>query len=54
MKVYDVFADKYIDECEMDLNAPPERYKKIDGNLLVENAARYIVKAMKEVAGNEN
>ena len=53
MKVYDVFADEYIDECQMDLNAPPERYQKIDENILVENAARWFVDALKEGAKDE-
>ena len=29
-KVYDVFANKYIDKEDMSLYAPPERYIEID------------------------
>ena len=29
-KVYDVFKDEYIDESEMELIAPPERYIRVD------------------------
>ena len=41
-KIYDVFADEYIDEKDVDVNAPPERYKEVDDDLLINNAARHI------------
>ena len=41
-KVYDVFADEYIDREDMDLYAPPERYMEIDDNLLIKNAVRWL------------
>lgn len=46
-KIYDVFADEYIDEKDVDVNAPPERYKEVDVDLLINNAARYIVEEMR-------
>lgn len=42
-KIYDVFADEYIDEKDVDVNAPPERYKEVDDDLFISNAARWIV-----------
>ena len=42
-KIYDVFADEYIDETEIDLIAPPERYKEITPNLIAQNAARWLL-----------
>ena len=47
-KVYDSFADEYIDREDMDLFAPPERYVEIDNNLLIKNAARWISEGLKE------
>lgn len=41
-KVYDVFADEYIDREDMNLYAPPERYMEIDDNLLIKNATRWL------------
>ena len=46
-KIYDVFADEYIDEKDVDVNAPPERYKEVDADLLINNAVRYIVEEMR-------
>lgn len=43
--VYDVFEDRYIDASEIDQTAPPERYKAITKDLLIENAARWFVEA---------
>lgn len=43
MSVHDVFADKYIDELDIDPIAPPERYKVITEELLIQNAARWLV-----------
>ena len=34
--VYDVFEDRYIDASEIDQKAPPERYKAITKDLLIE------------------
>ena len=45
-KVYDVFADKYIDIIDIDPIAPPERYKEITQDLLCKNAARWIEEAL--------
>lgn len=45
MSVYDVFTDKYIDELDIDPTAPPERYKEITEELLIQNAARWFVEA---------
>lgn len=46
-KVYDVFADEYIDEEDVDVNAPPERYKVINVDLLIRNASRWIVEEIR-------
>ena len=51
MKVYDRFADEYIDESEMDEIAPPERYEYIAEELLINNAARWFIKAFTEEKG---
>lgn len=48
MKVYDRFADEYIDESEMDEIAPPERYEYITEDLLIDNATRWFIKAFTE------
>lgn len=45
-KVYDVFADEYIDEREIDPIAPPERYKEITLDLIVQNAARWFIEGL--------
>lgn len=45
-KIYDVFADEYIDEEDVDVNAPPERHKEVDVDLLINNAARWIVEGI--------
>ncbi len=47
-KVYDVFADEYIDVEEIDPIAPPERYKEITPDLLIKNAARWLREGLKE------
>ena len=46
-KVYDRFIDDYIDENEMDINAPPERYAVITPDMLVANAARWLCEVIK-------
>lgn len=46
-KIYDVFADEYIDKEDVDVNAPPERYKDVDDDLLISNAARWIVEGIR-------
>ena len=51
-KVYDVFADKYIDRKDIDPIAPPERYKEITQDLLCKNAARWIKEALLEHSPN--
>ena len=51
-KIYDVFADEYVDEEDVDVNAPPERYKDVDADLLISNAARWIVEGIRRT--NEN
>lgn len=38
MKVYDRFADEYIDETEKDTIAPPERYIELSEELILQNA----------------
>lgn len=48
-KVYDRFADEYIDESEKSLYAPPERYTEITEEILVENAARWFMTALKRL-----
>ena len=48
-KVYDRFADEYIDESEKSPYAPPERYTEITEELLVENAARWFLTALKRL-----
>lgn len=47
-KVYDTFADEYIDIDEIDPIAPPERYMKVSPELLIKNAARWLTDALKE------
>ena len=47
-KVYDTFADKYIDVSEIDTSAPPERYKEITSDLLISNAVRWFIEAFTE------
>lgn len=47
-KIYDVFADEYIDEEDMDVVAPPERYKPITPDIVIKNAARWICDALVE------
>lgn len=47
-KVYDVFADEYIDREDMDLYAPPERYMEIDDNLLIKNATRWLSEGLND------
>ena len=48
-KVYDRFADEYIDESEKSPYAPPERYTEITEEILVENAARWFLTALKRL-----
>ena len=47
-KIYDVFADEYIDAEDKDPIAPPERYREITPEMLVQNAARWLCDALKE------
>lgn len=49
MAIYDRFKDEYIDEEEIDLTSPPERYAEIDTDLIIGNAVRWLIEAMKEV-----
>lgn len=46
-KVYDRFADEYIDREDMDLFAPPERYVEINNDLLIRNSVRWLVEELK-------
>lgn len=46
-KVYDRFADEYIDREDMDLFAPPERYVEINNDLLIRNSVRRLVEELK-------
>ena len=48
-KIYDRFADEYIDESEKNPYAPPERYTEITDEVLVENAARWFLTALKRL-----
>ena len=52
-KVYDRFADEYIDESEKNPYAPPERYTEITEEVLVENAARWFLTALKRLLDEE-
>lgn len=53
MRVYDRFRDEYVDEEDMDQTAPPERYAQITEDMLIENAARWLVKELKKCWGIE-
>lgn len=53
-KIYDVFADEYIDEEDVDANAPPERYKDVDYDLLINNAARWILEGIRRTDGRSD
>lgn len=46
MRVYDRFADEYIDEMEKDPIAPPERYIELSEELILKNAARWFCQAL--------
>jgi len=52
-KVYDRFADEYINESEKSPYAPPERYTEITEEVLVENAARWFLTALKRLLDEE-
>ena len=52
-KVYDRFADEYINESEKNPYAPPERYTEITEEVLVENAARWFLTALKRLLDEE-
>ena len=52
-KVYDRFADEYIDESEKIPYAPPERYTEITEEILVENAVRWFLTALKRLLDEE-
>lgn len=54
MRVYDTFRDEYIDEEDMNPIAPPERYVQITADILIENAARWLANALKELWGRED
>ena len=54
MRVYDRFRDEYVDEEDMDQTAPPERYVQITEDMLIENAARWIVEELKKSWGVED
>ena len=48
MRVYDTFKEEYIDENEMEIIAPPERYIQVTEDLLIKNAAKFLVEALME------
>ena len=48
-KLYDRFADEYIDESDKNPYAPPERYTEITEEILIENAARWFLTALKRL-----
>ena len=52
-KVYDRFADEYIDENDKSPFAPPERYTEITEKILVENAARWFLTALQRLLDEE-
>lgn len=52
-KLYDRFADEYIDENEKSPYAPPERYAEITEEILIENAARWFLTALKRLIDEE-
>lgn len=43
---YDCFKDEYINENELDICAPPERYVELNEDLLIKNAARWICETL--------
>ncbi len=47
-KVYDVFADEYIDVGDIDPNAPPGRYLLLTEELLIENDTQWPLEPPKE------
>jgi len=44
MKIYDVFAEEFITENEIDPIAPPERYIYIDDDPIIYTTSKYEVK----------
>lgn len=54
MRVYDRFRDEYVNAEDMDQTAPPERYAQITEDMLIENAARWLVKELKNSWGVED
>ena len=52
-KVYDRFADEYIKKRKKSPYAPPERYTEITEEVLVENAARWFLAALKRLLDEE-
>ena len=53
MKVYDKFADEYIDEMEKEPSAPPERYIELSEELILQNAARWFCQAFVDDSAEE-
>lgn len=51
MRLYDRFKDEYVEEEDVDLTAPPERYVKVDSDLIINNGVRWLVEAMR---GDDN
>ena len=54
MRVYDRFADEYIDEKEKDPIASPERYIELSEELILQNATRWFCQALKKELGRED
>ena len=53
MKVYDKFADEYIDEMEKETSAPPERYIELSEELILQNAAKWFCQAFVDDSAEE-
>lgn len=53
MRVYDSFADEYIDEKKKDPTAPHDRYIKLSEELILQNAARWFCQAFVDSAEKE-
>ena len=44
MKIYDIFAEEFITESEIDPVAPPERYIYIDNDSTIYATSKYEIK----------
>ena len=52
-KIYDRFQDEYIDESGKNPYAPPERYTEITEEVLIENAARWFLGALRRLLAED-